>query len=64
MIAFNAPGTAELIILFLMCIAPLVIAGVIVIVIVNNKKTNTDAEEMVDITPSEQTNDHFSETDA
>jgi hypothetical protein len=38
MIAVGMPGTTELIILFLMCIAPLVIAGVIVIVIVNNKK--------------------------
>jgi hypothetical protein len=64
MIALGMPGAAELIIVFLICIAPLVIAGVIVIVIFNNKKANTDAEETVDTTPSEQTNDHFSETDA
>jgi hypothetical protein len=60
MIAFVAPGLPEL----LICSIPLVIIGVIVFVIVKNKKANTDAEETVDITPSEQTNDHFSETDA
>ena len=62
MIAFVAPGLPEL----LICSIPLVIIGVIVfvIVIVKNKKANTDAEETVDTTPSEQTNDHFSETDA
>jgi heme/copper-type cytochrome/quinol oxidase subunit 2 len=66
-IAFAAPGLPELIIIFLICSVPIVITVVIVIVviiIVKNKKANTDAEETVDTTPSEQTNDYFSETDA